>query len=126
MDIVRLGRILVVAALLGTAVALSAASGVLSGGGLNATNADLNGCYSYSNGGAWLDSYWFDGGTGVTHIFWSDMTGSSYTPGTYEVSPGELYIEYEDGSTEQFQMSVQSDGVELDGNWFEYTGASCD
>jgi len=122
MDIVlRALRRATIGGLLIGAIALAMASGVA---GMTASNSDLNGAYHRENSST-LDCYWFDGQTRVVSSMWTPVSGTYLSEGSYEVSPGTLFIEYGDGSTEQFGMQIYNDGIELDEWWYEYVGEAC-
>lgn len=123
---------LAVLVLLATGSAFSAASlGILFGGEGDGTagvsiagNSDLNGCYTEPDS-ATMNSYWFDGAQSCSHNMWNSLSGSVSYSCTYQVGEGQLDIQYDDGSTESFSLSAADNGIELDGNYFEYSGAQC-
>jgi len=127
-------RKILVTAVLGVAMAASLASGFVEGfsEGFNeglgggATAADLNGCYAKSSASGTLEAYWFDGVSRCASYFWTPISGTVSSPGDYEVAAGTLSIVYDDGSTEGFELSVQSGGIELDGMWYDVSPDACD
>ena len=126
-------RKFMIVAVVSVAVILSSASlGILFGGDNNSgafgsgpsSNGDLSGCYTEPDSGT-LNSYWFDGIQNCSHNMWTQISGSVAYACTYQVAPGQLELTYDDGSTESFSLSGDSNAIELNGNYFEYSGGQC-
>lgn len=87
-------------------------------------NSALNGCYTQS-GGSQLNSYWFDGVQQCSNEIWNSLSGSVSYGCTYQLSQGQLTINFDDGSTQNFGVSSADNGIYLDSTLYEYAGASC-
>jgi len=128
MDFVR--RLTVLTSLLVGVIFSSASLGILfdgsalDGAGGASSNADLSGCYTEPDS-ATMNSYWFDGAQACSHSMWNSLSGSVSYACTYQVSEGTVDISYDDGSSESYSVSVVDGGIELDGNYFEYSGGQC-
>jgi len=87
-------------------------------------NAALNGCYTQS-GGSQLNSYWFDGASRCSNQIWNSLTGSVSYGCSYQLSQGQLTLNFDDGSTQSFGVTAADNGINLDSTLYEYTGANC-
>ena len=94
------------------------------GGAMLDGNAALDGCYTQS-GGSQINSYWFDGATRCSNEIWNSLTGSVSYGCSYQLSQGQLTINWDDGSSKICEVTAADNGINLDGTLYEYAGANC-